>query len=237
MYSFSSTVRFSECDYRGTLTIPALINYLQDCSTFQTESNGFGLKHCADLGFAWFIAAWNIYVKRLPTFTEKITISTWPFAKNPNLANRHFLVESDSKETLVLADSLWFPFSLEKGRPLRIPESEKSYLNDESPLDLPPTKRKIRLTGESVQKAPIVVAEHHLDSNKHVNNGQYIAMADALVRAQDEAFQARELQAQYKLAAKLGDVIVPHVYVEETGYAVDLANEDGTSFAIVRMVG
>lgn len=235
MFTFNSKVRYSECDAEGLLTIPALINYLQDCSTFHTESIGFGLEHCASLGFAWFIAAWQIRIGRLPRFTEEIRVSTWPFAKNPNLANRHFLVETTAGEHLVLADSLWFPFDLDKGRPVRIPESEKSYLSDESPLTLPPTRRKIKLAGEGMPKTPIVVAEHHLDSNHHVNNGQYVSMADSVIRAYDEEFCAGSLQVQYKLAARLGDVIVPSLYVEDDGYAVDLAQENGASYAAVRM--
>ena len=38
MFSFESTVRFSECDETSTLAIVPLINYLQDCSAFHTES-------------------------------------------------------------------------------------------------------------------------------------------------------------------------------------------------------
>ena len=37
MYEFNSRVRYSEIDHHGTLTLPALINYFQDCSTFQSE--------------------------------------------------------------------------------------------------------------------------------------------------------------------------------------------------------
>ena len=53
MYSFSSTVRYSECDEHAQLGIVALINYLQDCSTFHTESLGLGISHMAEHHFAW----------------------------------------------------------------------------------------------------------------------------------------------------------------------------------------
>ena len=36
MYEFDSRVRYSEVDHHGTMTVPALINYFQDCSTFQS---------------------------------------------------------------------------------------------------------------------------------------------------------------------------------------------------------
>ena len=39
-YEFGGRVRYSEIDHRGTMTLPALINYFQDASTFQSESIG-----------------------------------------------------------------------------------------------------------------------------------------------------------------------------------------------------
>ena len=35
-YEFEARVRYSEIGHRGTMTIPALINYFQDCSTFHS---------------------------------------------------------------------------------------------------------------------------------------------------------------------------------------------------------
>lgn len=236
MYSFSSTVRYSECGRNSILTIPALINYMQDCSTFHIEKVGHGIEYCTERHFAWYVAAWQIQVERLPRFTEDIKVTTWSYTKRPTLANRLFTVESSDGELLVQADSLWFPFDTLEGRVRRIPEEELVFINDvDVPVDLPHTQRKLRLQGESKQLAPIEVAEHHLDANNHVNNGQYVAMASGVVFAYDEEFELYRLCVQYKNAAKIGDVIVPHLYVEERGYAVDLADENGASYAVVRM--
>ena len=42
MYTFESRVRFSEADHTELLTLPGLVNYFQDCSTFQSEDIGYG---------------------------------------------------------------------------------------------------------------------------------------------------------------------------------------------------
>ncbi len=55
MYSFTSTVRYSECDEHGNLSIVGLVNYLQDCSTFQCEELGLGLEHMRDIKIAWLL--------------------------------------------------------------------------------------------------------------------------------------------------------------------------------------
>ena len=44
MYEFESRVRYSEIGHRGTMTLPALINYFQDCSTFHSEEVGLGME-------------------------------------------------------------------------------------------------------------------------------------------------------------------------------------------------
>ena len=43
-YSFSGRVRYSEIGENGLLTLPGVLNYFQDCSTFQSEEVGLGTK-------------------------------------------------------------------------------------------------------------------------------------------------------------------------------------------------
>ena len=40
MYTFDSRVRYSEVGVDGNLTIEALIDYFQDCTTFNSEDIG-----------------------------------------------------------------------------------------------------------------------------------------------------------------------------------------------------
>ena len=37
MYTFDSRIRYSETDETGALSLLGVINYMQDCSTFQSE--------------------------------------------------------------------------------------------------------------------------------------------------------------------------------------------------------
>ena len=49
MYTFESRVRFSEADHTELLTLPGLVNYFQDCSTFQSEDIGITEKKRAGM--------------------------------------------------------------------------------------------------------------------------------------------------------------------------------------------
>lgn len=44
MYQFKSRVRFSEVDSQLHMTLPSIINYFQDCSTFHSDSIGYGIE-------------------------------------------------------------------------------------------------------------------------------------------------------------------------------------------------
>ena len=48
-------------------------------------------------------------------------------------------------------------------------------LSDKYPMEYAP--RKISVPGNGQAMEPFVVRPHHLDTNKHVNNGQYVRMA------------------------------------------------------------
>ena len=55
MYRFESRVRFSEIDHTEMMTLPALVNYFQDCSTFHSESLGLGIEALKEKGKAWIL--------------------------------------------------------------------------------------------------------------------------------------------------------------------------------------
>ena len=48
-YSFSGRVRYSEIGENGLLTLPGVLNYFQDCSTFQSEEVGLGMEVLKEL--------------------------------------------------------------------------------------------------------------------------------------------------------------------------------------------
>ena len=236
MYLYDATIRYSECDERRLLTLPALINLLQDCSTFHSEAIGHGVDYLAEHHFAWVITNWNIHIHRMPRFLDHIRVSTWCYEMGGISAKRDFAIEADG-ERVVEADSTWVVFDTDRRRAVRVPETEKAFLSDDAPLDLGRNRRKLVPEGKPTVLAPIPVTKHHLDTNHHVNNGQYVEMAYDAVREATEGFVPSRLLVQYRTAATLGDTIYPHLYTEESGFCVDLVGEDGTRFAICRLIG
>ena len=44
MYTMKQRVRYSETDHTKHLTLTGIVNYFQDCSTFQSEDIGVGIE-------------------------------------------------------------------------------------------------------------------------------------------------------------------------------------------------
>ena len=236
MYSFESRVRYSECDTQSRLTLPALINYLQDASTFHSEDIGHGVDYMRKNHFCWVITSWQIVVHRTPRYLDHIRVSTWCPEVGSITAKRNFTIETTEGERLVDADSLWAYFDTERGRAVRVPASENVFQTEDEALPLAPLRRKIKPEGTPHTLAPITVTKHHLDTNRHVNNGQYVQMATDAVRELEDGFESRQLLAQYRTPATLGDTIVPVCYREGDNFCVDLTDGDGTRYAICRLI-
>lgn len=130
---------------------------------------------------------------------------------------------------LVRADSTWFYYDLEKGCPVRVPESQlEGYQIEDKPLAMPPAPKKIRLPETYETAAPVTVERHHLDTNRHVNNAQYMAIARELLPVD---FALGELRVEYRKAAVLGDVMYPKLAQVPEGYVVSLQDAEGQVYA------
>ncbi len=236
MYSFDSRVRYSECDETGRLSLLAAINYLQDCSTFQSTGLGLEIDSLSTRGFAWVLANWRIEVDRLPAFGEKITLSTWCYEMTRAHALRNFTI-STGGESVVRADSQWFVFDAETGHAARVPEDQRAFVEDVPPLEMGRPERRLRPEGEAVEAPPVRVSRSLIDTNRHVNNAQYVALAlDALEAVGEPAPETpMTLQVQYRSMAFLGDELRPVVHASEAGHDVEITGANGEQLVVVRM--
>lgn len=229
MYTFESRVRYSETDEFGRLSVTGIMNYLQDCSTFQSEDIHLGLEYLKKKKRAWWLNTWQILIERYPRMGEQITISTWPYAFKGIFGYRNFTIRDKAGNDLVKADSNWFFYDLENNRPVKVtPDELRGYGEGEAPLELPLAPRKIQVPLQHETGEPVIVARHHLDTNFHVNNAQYVEIAREFI---PEKFVIGELRTEYKNAAVLGDVMIPDISRIPEGYVISLRSEEKKVFA------
>ena len=97
-------------------------------------------------------------------------------------------------------------------------------------LEMDYAPRKIKLPDDMTSQESFTVQKHHLDTNHHVNNCQYICMAEDFL---PEDFKVYQMRAEYKMQAKLGDIICPKAKAETGKVIVSLDDTDGKAYAII----
>lgn len=236
MYSFSSRVRYSECDDTGRLSLVSMINYLQDCSTFQSAELGEGLEGLARRGMAWVLANWMIEVDRLPAFGETIVAYTWCYEMSRAHALRNFRLTDGEGRLLVRADSQWFVYDAERAHATRVPEDQRVYLSDEPRLDMAPLPHRLRPSHDASPAPERTVKRRDLDTNHHVNNANYVRFAVDALEELGISAPVGALQVQYRSMAFLGDVVRPLASPCEGGWDVQLTDGADTTYAVVRFL-
>lgn len=230
MYSLNSKVRYSECDANSDITIPALVNYLQDCCTFQSEDLNIGVSYLKSNHTAWVLTSWQINIKRYPKMGEKICISTWPYDIKAFFGYRNFTITDKNEHVIAYANSVWVYMDTAIGKPLKIPKEIYSLYTYEPEYPMGAFSRKVEVPLGMEAKEVFKVQKFYIDTNNHVNNEKYILMA---LEYLTENVQVKSIRVEYKTAAVLGDIIYPYVAVESNKIIVLLGDKEKKPYAIV----
>jgi acyl-ACP thioesterase len=164
---------------------------------------------------------------------EKVRIVTLPYELKAFLGYRNFAMLDEKGEYIAKANSLWSLLDVATGKPVIVNEAmRKGYAADEK-LDMDYAPRKITVPEGGQLLEPIVVKKHHLDTNHHVNNGQYVNIAMEYL---PDDFVIRQMRAEYKKQAFLEDVLHPYVVQTENGYIICLQDEEGRPYVSVEFL-
>ena len=232
-FEFESRVRYSETGPDQKLTLVSLVDYFQDSSTFQSEDCGAGMNYLCEHDAAWMILSWQIDILRRPVLGEKIYAQTWPYGFKMFYGYRNYALLDANRNYLAKANSIWVLMNTKTGKPMKVPPEHANSYGLEEKLDMEYGSRKMKIPEESVKMEPFPVCHYHLDTNHHVNNGQYIRMAEEYLPA---GFEASRLVVEYRQQAHLHDMIVPYVHQEENRVAVSLCDEEGKPYALLNLI-
>lgn len=251
MYEFSSRVRYSEIGPSRTMTPTSLVTRMQDCCVFQYESLDRGPDVWEKEQQGWMIISWQVIFLRFPVFGEVITTRTIPYrfhtfegdrnfeiyaapgkeTKNRNLSDAENGTNRDTPVLCAIANSRWVYYDMKRQRPIRVPEVELEKVKLDPQLEMDYAPRRIKLPDtEPEQMKKIEITEISIDTNKHVNNLQYIDMARAYLPPD---FEIGEMRVEYIRQCRLGDKLYPKVWREENSQYISLDTEEGLPCAII----
>ena len=234
VFSFDSTIRYSEVDSKCVLTLEALTNYFQDCSTMQSEDLGVGIDYLREKNVGWVIVSYHVVVEQMPKLGARIYSQTWPNKITGAFGYRNFAIADKDGKRMAYASSLWILMDLKTGKPIRIPEEISANYEPEPAIEMNDRRRKIRLPEEVTVDKPVVVSPFFLDSNHHVNNGKYLMVAMGYL---PQDLQIRDFYIEYRDQAHLGDMLYPKYGWVDGNFVIALCAEDDRVYCAMEFIG
>lgn len=230
MYSYKSRIGFSQTDTRSLLTPTGFIDFFQDAAIFEAEDGIITMDYLKERKLAWLLGSWQVIIKRRPKLGEYVEIITVPYEFKSFIGNRNFCMKTEDGEVLAIANSVWTLIDMENLKPHK-PTKEflQGYdLGEKLAMDYKP--RKINVGEFLRQEEMVKIGKHHLDSNGHVNNAEYVNIAMSYL---PEDANIREIRAEYKNAAYEKDEMIPMIYQQDNNIQIKLQNAQETVYAVI----
>jgi len=134
-------IRSGEIDANGRLSVPALMNMMQESANRNALDYGIGIADLARQGFGWVLMRLRINLHRYPLYGQSIRITTYPTAVDKYFIYRDFTVLAEDGTRLADARSTWLTFSMERRTMVPLPEFIRQITlptDVNSRLQLPP---------------------------------------------------------------------------------------------------
>ncbi len=213
IFKNSYEIRAGEVDYTGKMTVPALLQLMQEAS----------LKHAIKLkasiwdlnDASWVLLSKRLKIARLPVLGEKVSIHTYPAGVKRIYAFRDYWMLDSSGEIIASASSTWTLMDLETRKLKPIPASILELpLPDEFDL-LSNVSTKIRLPDVSFSVTPFSIGYFHLDWNNHVNNVHFVRFILESISNRLDTFSLSDIHIVYRGEALGGDQLKVHSFFNE----------------------
>ena len=234
MYSFTERVRYTELDENRNLSLSSIINFMQDCCIYEAEDGGVGIDWLKEHRTAWMLISWQVKILRRPVFCEHVKITTWATGFRHFLGTRNFTIKNEeTDELLIYAYSEWAYVNVDRQMPERtVPEKEVEVYGTMPPLDFPFEKGRLSVPENLRALPPITVTAMNIDTNHHVNNGQYVALACSVLP--EGTGWVTDFHCDVRKQSVLGDILFPYIGEEDGAVYVVLNDPEGTPKLIGR---
>ncbi len=214
VFSSQFSLRYSDVQAKGQLSLIAFLDYLQQTAGDHTESLGFGYREQLSQGTFWVLSRLSAEVSTWPQWPRTVQVNTWARGHKGLLALRDFsLTQND--EVFARASSAWV--ILKNKRPQR-PENWTNIYQlvtpeppfEESPpvLPLPVHRPEDWAQNLCYRTRSIESGWNDIDMNGHVNNR--ISVSWCLAAHRHDFLSTHQIQ---RLDVNfLGEILVDQTY-------------------------
>ena len=230
MYALNYKVTTSTCDANGKLKLYAALQMMQDCSEMWIESESGVERYFREQGMTQLLASRQVDIVRVPSFKEELRVVTTVYEMKPMFGFRNTFIYDAQGRPCYKTWSMGAFVDRQTGKLKRVDDATISSMHLEPQLEMEYLDRRIMLPLEEPQCLEnIPVLRNDIDYNQHMNNANYIRIALELLPTD---FQVHRMRVEFRMPAKLGDSLTPHLYNIEGGYIVSLMLGDNVSTLI-----
>ena len=235
MYSYETRIGYTQVASNGYITPQALLDEFQNCSNFQSDDLGVGLKYLVEHKHGWILAYHEVLFLKRPDSGDEVIVGTNAYKMRGCMGNRNFFLKDMKGGVLAVSDSLWVYMDLENGRMSKVPqEMTDAYLNGSDPrYDMGTHSRKIIVPDDLEHMDDFKIRKSDIDSNGHVNNTVYVALASEFI---PEGMEMERLRVEYRKESHYGDTLEAWVKVHKNSVFVVLKVAEVGDTAVVEMI-
>ena len=231
MYSLKYKVTTSTCDSEGRLKLYSALQMMQDCSEMWIDSEPGVKQYFTQQGMAQLLASRQVEVVRVPEYKEELTVTTSVYGMKPMFGFRNTFIYDAQGNPCYRTWSMGAFVDKASGKLKRVDEATIASMHLDPQLEMNYRDRRIILPREGGQVLePVRVMRADIDYNRHMNNANYVRMAAELL---PEGFQVGGLRVEYRVAARLGDMLTPTVYHAADGATVVALSIGADACAII----
>ena len=229
MYSLKYKVTTSTCDSTGRLKLYSALQMMQDCSEMWIDSEPGVKQYFTEQNMAQLLATRQVEIIRVPEYKEELTVTSTVYGMKPMFGFRNTFIYDAEGKPCYKTWSMGAFVDKSEGKLKRVDDATMASMSLEPQLEMDYKDRRIILPKEDGEVLePVKVLRADIDYNRHVNNANYVRMAMELL---PEGFDVKGLRVEYRVAAKLGDTLVPTLY--HTGPALIVALSIGDDVSAI----
>ena len=183
-YSENFTIKNFNTGPNGLANIPSLFHFMYEAAGEHCVEENITVQDLQKIGLTWMLSRMHVEFRRIPSYKDQLTVTTWPTGARGLYSCRDFLVTDAAGDELMRATSAWLTINLEKRRVVRLPQKILDIhpdVDNAERMIIDNFRGKLEEPGNCTTVDGFRADYSTLDFNSHVTSAVYIRwLLDAL---------------------------------------------------------
>ena len=208
------TIRGYECDASGQLSLPTLMNWMQESANRNAIDYGIGIDDLVRQNLGWMLMRFRLQMHQYPVYGQLVRVITYPTLVEKYFIYRDFRVLADDGTLLAEATSTWLVFDTQKRTMAPLPGFIRALTVPTTIAPLPKLALKPDFQAApwpmpDQQESSVTVNWFSIDQNQHVNNVAYVQwLLEAVDKTTLKTRKLAELDVLYRTESHWPDQLL-----------------------------